>query len=781
MPCTHRIAIVGAGPAGLAAARAVRQRLPRAAVTVHEARSQTEPAVGTGIVLPRTALDAWRQRDPELVAAIEARALPWSTLRVFTPGGQTVDVAGHPYVSLTRTALVDALADLAVAAGARVEYEREITSTGDVAADIIVAADGAGSRVRDRAAAGIRVDRRGSRNPFVWLTTPHRVDTFTFLFAPAGARLWCAHAYPVEGGSTVLVEGPDAAIADAGLTGADGPTLARRFTDVFAAGLGHTALTAPAGGWRTFETIRCTPWTAGPVVLIGDAAHTAHFSVGSGTRLALDDAFALADALADHDRLDAALHTFEAARRPAVESLQRAAQASAAWFEGAGRYAGLDADRFAFSLLTRSLRMTRGQLAAGDAAFVERVDRLVVRDAAAQSRAHGSPASTSTPAPARISAGSTPSGAAAPAVVPPMFTPVRLRDLVIPNRVVVSPMCQYMAEDGMPTDWHVVHLGSRAIGGAGLVIAEMTNVTPGGRITPGCAGLYRDAHVDGWTRVVDFVHEHTPSKIGIQLGHAGRKGSTVRPWEGRADEPLRHGGWPVVAPSAVPFRPDRSPVPHALTHDEMAALVDDFAHAVERADAAGFDLIELHMAHGYLLSSFISPLANRREDEYGGTLENRLRFPLEVLDACRKAWPGEKPLTVRISAVEWADGGTTEEDAVAIARALAAHGADAVDCSSGFTTPAYSPFARQFQTPFADRLRHEAGVATMAVGVISSYDDVNTIVAAGRADLVLLGREHLFNPYWTRHAAAMQGYDLPWPPAYMSMTGYRSRSGLRFE
>jgi anthraniloyl-CoA monooxygenase len=552
----------------------------------------------------------------------------------------------------------------------------------------------------------------------------------------------------------VIVEAPASTIEKAGLADASPTVIAAALSSVFTRDLGGHALLPVTEGWRPFESVACTPWSAGTTVLIGDAAHTAHFSVGSGTRLAVDDALALADAIAGHDRLDTALTAYEAARRPAVESLRRAADASAEWFEGAERYASLDPDRFTFSLLTRSLRMTRGQLAEGDPAFVARVDRL-----------------TAAPSPA----------APVESVPPPMFTPVRLRDLVLPNRIAVSPMCQYMAEDGAPTDWHLVHLGSRAIGGAGLVIAEMTDVTAEGRITPGCTGLYQDGHVAAWKRVVDFVHAQSPAKIGIQLGHAGRKASVVRPWDGGADQPLAEGGWPVVGPSALPYRSDRSPIPHALDRADMDVLVSDYTRAVERAHAAGFDLIELHMAHGYLLASFISPLSNQRTDEYGGSLENRLRFPLEVLDACRRAWPAEKPLTVRISAVDWVDGGTTVDDAVAIARALKQHGADAVDCSSGFTTPVFPPFARQFQTPFADRIRHEAAIATMAVGAISSWDDANTIVAAGRADLVLLGREHLFNPYWTHHAAAAQGYTLPWPKAYASLTGYRSRSGLRFE
>ena len=768
MPCTRRIAVAGAGPAGLAFAREVKRLQPRAAVTVYERRAEGDARDRTGVVLPQAAVDGWRARDPELHEALAPHLHTWSTLAVGTPGGPVVEVAGHPYVSVSRAALLGVLADQARRAGVALTFGTPIETLGSLAVDLIVGADGINSRVRERAGGHLAVEQRISHNRHIWLTTAHRLPAFAFLFVPSPHGLWCGHAYPSGDGSTVIVEAAASTVARAGLADASPPAIAAALSGVFGHPLDGRTLEPAAGGWQSFESLSCAPWSAGTTVLIGDAAHTAHFSIGSGTRLAVDDALALADAVHGHDRLDAALMDWEAARRPAVESLRRAADASAAWFEGAERYASLDADRFAFSLLTRSLRMTRGQLAAGDPAFVARVDRLTADDALRQ-----------TSASARSASGAT--GVPETTATPPMFTPVRLRDLLLPNRIAVSPMCQYMAEDGAPTDWHLVHLGSRAVGGAGLVIAEMTDVTAEGRITPGCTGLYQDAHVAAWKRVVDFVHAQTPGKIGIQLGHAGRKASVVRPWDGGADQPLAEGGWPVIGPSALPYRSDRSPVPHALDRADMDALVTDYTRAAERAHAAGFDLIELHMAHGYLLASFISPLSNQRTDEYGGSLENRLRFPLEVLDACRRAWPAGKPLTVRISAVDWVDGGTTADDAVAIARALKQHGADAVDCSSGFTTPVFPPFARQFQTPFADRIRHEADIATMAVGAISSWDDANTIIAAGRADLVLLGREHLFNPYWTHHAAAAQGYALPWPKPYSSVDGYRSRSGLRFE
>jgi anthraniloyl-CoA monooxygenase len=444
---------------------------------------------------------------------------------------------------------------------------------------------------------------------------------------------------------------------------------------------------------------------------------------------------------------------YEEERRPEVEALQRAAQVSLEWFEETERYHGrLEPPQFAVSLLTRSLRVTHDSLRLRDPAFVSKVDRWLASEAERQSRV----AVPAAPAP------------------PPMFTPFRLRGLVLPNRVVVSSMCQYSADDGTPDEWHLVHLGSRAVGGAGLVMTEMTDVSREGRISPGCAGMYTREHVTAWKRIVDFVHGHSPAKIGLQLAHAGRKGSTRRLWEG-IDEPLDSGNWALVSASPIPYFP-HSQVPKAMERTDMDTVRMDFVRATRMAEEAGFDLLELHFAHGYLLASFLSPLTNRRADEYGGSLANRARFPLEIFDAARAAWPEAKPMSVRISATDWAEGGTTPDDAVEVARLLKAHGCDIVDVSAGQTVPEQKPvYGRLFQTPFADRIRHEAGIPTMTVGNIASYADVNSIIAAGRADLCVLARAHLYDPYWTRHAAYEQGYDLPWPDQYVPVQGFTPR------
>jgi anthraniloyl-CoA monooxygenase len=608
-------------------------------------------------------------------------------------------------------------------------------------------------RERHRDAVRTRVDERPNR--FVWLGTTRPFPAFTFYFKPSEHGLWRVHAYQYEpGGSTFIVEATEDTWRSAGLENADEAATIAFCERLFADELAGHRLVGNRSIWRRFPTISNASWHHGNLVLMGDAAHTAHFSVGSGTKLAMEDAIALVAALGRHSDVPEALAAYEAERRPPVESLQRAAQASLQWFEDTERYTTLEPLQFAFTLLTRSLRVTHENLKMRDPAFVARVDARFAERAA---EAAGTPK----PDPA----------AKAP---PPMFTPYKLRGLMLANRVVVSPMCQYSAEDGLPNDWHLVHLGARAIGGAGLVFAEMTDVSREARISHGCTGLWSAAHAAAWRRIVEFVHGNSAARIAIQLGHAGRKASTQRMWEGD-NQPLASGGWPIVSASPLPYFP-HSPVPREVTAAEMRTIVADYVRATKHAEQAGFDMLELHMAHGYLLASFISPLTNQRNDEFGGPLERRMRFPLEVFDAVRAAWPAAKPMSVRISAVDWKPGGMGPSDAVEVARLFHAHGCDIMDVSAGQTVEDQKPvYGRLFQTPFADRIRHDVGIATMAVGNISSYADVDTILAAGRADLCLLARAHLWDPYWTRHAAYELGHPLRWPGPYDTLNRYRPR------
>ena len=747
-----KVAVVGGGAAGLFSALRLKRADPRHEIVVYE-RNRLDDTFGFGVVFSDATQTTLAQADPGISAELAGRGHRWDDIEIHFRDA-VLTSTGHGFNGLVRTALLDMLARRCRREGVALRFETDVPDPAELAGevDLLVGADGANSTVRQHWCAEFRPVLDARSNRFVWLGTTRPFPAFTFYFKPDRHGLWRVHAYQYDQNrSTFIVEATEATWRAAGMDRAtEAETLA--FCErLFAEELRGHRLLANKSIWRNFVTVRTERWAHENVVLLGDAAHTAHFSVGSGTRLAMEDAVALADALERHGGVAEALGAYEAARRPAVESLQRAAQVSLQWFEDTERYREMEPLQFAFNLLTRSLRVTHENLRVRDPAFVARVDGWFAERAAR--------------------AGVTSATGAAP---PPMFTPLLLRDLRLENRVAVSPMCQYIADDGTPSDWHLVHLGSRAMGGAGLVFTEMTDVSAEGRISPGCTGMYRSEHVGAWKRIVDFVHRNTTAKIAMQLGHAGRKGSTRLQWEGDV-EPLADGNWPVMAPSPLPYFP-HSQVPRVMTRADMDRVKAEFVRAAGMALEAGFDMLEIHCAHGYLLASFISPLINRREDEYGGSLDHRLRFPLEVFDAVRAVWPDERPMSVRLSAVDWYPGGVEPEDSVEVARAFKAHGCDVVDVSAGQTVPDQRPvYGRLFQTPFADRIRHEVGIATMAVGNISSYADVNTILAAGRADLCLLARAHLWDPYWTRHAAYELGHKLPWPDPYSTLDGYKPR------
>ena len=746
-----RAAAIGGGPAGLFFALLLKKSDPRHDVVVYE-RNRLDDTFGFGVVFSDATEEALAAADPEVTAAMAARCHRWDDIEIHYRG-QVLTSTGHGFSGLSRRTLLEILADRCRAAGVKLCFERAVADPRAVDADLVLAADGVNSVVRERYREEFRpaVDVRPNR--FVWLGTTRPFPAFTFYFRRDRHGLWRVHAYQYEPNrSTFIVEAREETWRSAGLEQASETDTLAFCETLFAEELQGHRLLSNRSVWRSFPTIRNQHWHHGNVVLMGDAAHTAHFSVGSGTKLAMEDAMALVRSLETHADLPQALAAYEEARRPTVESLQRAAQASLQWFEDTERYMDLEPLQFAFTLLTRSLRVTHQNLKLRDPTFVAKVDSWYATDA---SRRAGVPLASG-PAP------------------PPMFTPLRLRGLTLANRVAVSPMCQYSAEDGTPGDWHLVHLGSRAMGGAGLVFAEMTDVSREARISTGCTGLYKPEHAAAWKRIVDFVHAESLTKIAIQLGHAGRKASTKKLWQGD-NQPLETDNWPILAPSALPYFP-HSQVPREMTRSDMDAVVADYVRAAGLAVTAGFDLLEIHMAHGYLLASFISPLTNQRTDRYGGSLDHRMRFPLEVFDAVRAAWPAEKPMSVRISAVDWFPGGMEPADSVEVARRFKAHGCDIMDVSAGQTVADQSPvYGRLFQTPFADRIRHEVGMATMAVGNISSYADVNTILAAGRADLCLLARAHLWDPYWTRHAAHELGHRLPWPDPYRSLDDYRPR------
>jgi anthraniloyl-CoA monooxygenase len=747
-----RVVCVGGGPGGLYFSLLLKQRFPSWDVAVYE-RNRPFDTFGWGVVFSDATLGNLRDADAPTHNAIVASFAHWDDIAIYF-GGQRIVSGGHGFCGISRKQLLGILQERAAAVGVDLHFETEV---GDLAAlgpaDLIVASDGINSRIRTARADVFTpsLDRRKCR--FVWLGTTLPLDAFTFLFERTEHGWFTVHAYRFdETTSTFIVECREETWLAHGLDRADTAQTIAFCENLFGPYLrGHALManSAHLGGrdWINFVRVSNERWVDDHVVLLGDAAHSAHFSVGSGTKLAMEDAIGLADALGHRPDLPAALAEYEALRKIEVLRLQNAARNSTEWFENVERYAGLPPEQFAYSLLTRSQRIGHENLRLRDNLYVERLEGWFAQHANARARLGGA--------------------TTAQALVPPMFTPFRLRKLALRNRVVVSPMDMYSAVDGMPNDFHLVHLGARALGGAGLVYTEMVCVSADGRISPGCTGIYTDEQAQAWKRVVDFVHERSAAKICLQVGHSGPKGSTKLMWEGM-DEPLDAGNWPVVAPSPIRYAAVNQ-LPQELDRAAMDAIREEFVAAAKRGAAAGFDMLELHGAHGYLLSSFITPLRNHRTDEYGGSLENRLRYPLEIFRAMRKVWPDDRPMSVRISATDWVDDGITGEDSVAIARAFQEAGADLIDVSTGQTTPDAKPvYGRLFQTPYADRIRNEAGIATMAVGNITEADQVNAIVASGRADLVALGRPHLADPAWTLHAAAQLGYhDEWWPVQYL--------------
>ena len=741
-----RIVSIGGGPAGLYFGILMKKSFPAIEVEVLE-RHRPEDTFGFGVVFSDETLSFFDEVDGESAREIRRRFRAWRDIEIRYRGG-TVVSTGHGFAALGRAELLGALSARAEALGCRLRFGEEIQDVDRcLDADLVLGADGVNSRVRERYREEFRpwIELRSCR--FSWLGADFALPSFTFVFEESELGLFQAHAYPYAAGrSTWIVECHEDTWRRAGLDRASEEESVALCEQVFARHLQGRRLLANRSIWRQFPIVRCERWHYRNVVLLGDAAHTAHFSIGSGTKLAMEDAIALAGVFRERGLADvpAALVEYEARRRGEATRLQRAAETSLEWFENSRRYLRQRPATFAFNLMTRSKRITYDNLRARDPLLVSRADR-------AFAEAHGRAAGVGP-------------------VPPPIFQPFRARDVELANRIVVSPMCQYSAEDGLPNDWHLVHLGSRAVGGAGLVLTEMTDVDAAGRISLGCAGLYRREHVAGWRRIVEFVQRHSAARIGVQLAHAGRKGSVRHPWSGE-DLPLAasEGGWTTLAPSAIPYRPGW-PAPKEMDAADMARVQADFERAARWSDEIGFDWLELHFAHGYLLSSFLSPLANRRADAYGGSLANRMRFPLAVFRAVRAAWPAGKPISVRLSATDWMEDGSgiTPEETVDVARALKEAGCDLVDVSSGGNSPAAKPvYGRMYQVRFAEQIRHEAGIPVMAVGAILDADHANTVLAAERADLVVMARPHLADPYLTLHAATKYGVDLPWPGPYL--------------
>ncbi|MFP5354006.1 MAG: bifunctional salicylyl-CoA 5-hydroxylase/oxidoreductase [Gemmatimonadota bacterium] len=773
-----KVTVLGGGPAGLYFALLLKKARPGDDISVFE-RNAPDDTFGWGVVFSDQTLETVRQADEETFRAITDNFAHWDDIDIHVRG-RTITSGGHGFSGIARKALLQILQRRAESLGVALHYREEVPDVDALramGADLIVAADGVNSVVRRTFARELGATTDARANRYIWLGTTRRFDAFTFIFVETPQGVYQVHAYRFnESQSAFIVECDEASWRGAGFDAMNAAETIAVCERMFAPWLEGHPLQFNAtphrvrDPWGTFLRVNCERWRHGNIVLLGDSAHTAHFYIGSGTKLAMEDAIALARELGNLPALQLppagagdlpaelvqAVDRYQAQRMTEVLRLQNAARNSMEWFEHTRRYIQLEPEQFAYSLLTRSQRVSHENLRLRDPGYLGGVERWFASRAEREAAA-GAAAAPSGP------------DERAPRAVPPMFTPFRLRGMTVDNRVVVSPMDMYCAVDGLPSDFHLVHYGARAMGGAGLVITEMTCVSPEGRITLGCTGMYTEEQMLAWRRVTDFAHLWSRAKICLQLGHSGRKGAVERGLE-RGDDALPEGeSWEVIGPSPLAYRPTMQ-VPREMTRDDMDKVVRDFAHAARLGLEAGFDMLELHCAHGYLLSSFLTPLANQRTDAYGGSTANRLRFPLEVFGAVREVWSQDRPISVRISATDWVAGGVTGEESVEIARAFLAAGADIIHVSTGQVSPDQQPvYGRMWQTPYSDRIRNELGARTIAVGNITDPDQVNSIIAAGRADLCALARPHLADPHWTLRAAASLGHGAQhWPPMYRS-------------
>jgi anthraniloyl-CoA monooxygenase len=741
-----KISIIGGGPGGLYFALLAQKAWPRWDITVYE-RNRPDDTFGFGVVFSDQTLDAFKSFDGPSYEMIRRRFAYWGDVDVVYKG-RTMRSGGNGFCGCSRVALLHILHDRCRELGVKLVFQKEVKGLDEFRdSDLVVVADGINSAIREQHKDHFQPSVDLRPNKFVWLGSTKPLDAFKYFFREAPEGIILAHAYQYEAGrSTWILETDEATWKNFGFDRMDEAAMLETAERLFAEELDGHRFTANRSLWRNFPTITNRTWVRGNAVLVGDAKATAHFSIGSGTKLAMEDAISLFSYLKNTKTKEEALKKYDTGRREEVEKTQHAANVSLAWFEHMRRYWDMDPLQFAFGVMSRSKQITWENLELRDPKFVRDVRSWFAKKAQEQG--------------ADIDLANPPE---------PMFTPLKLRGMVLENRIAVSPMDQYSSVEGVPGDWHLVHLGSRAIGGAGLVYVEMTCVSPEGRISPGCTGLWNEPQRDAFRRIVDFCHAQSKAKLCLQIGHSGRKGSTQLGWE-KMDHPLPSGNWPLVSASPIPYYEGVSQVPEELNASGMKKIISEFEHTARLADQAGFDMLEIHMAHGYLLASFISPLTNQRTDEYGGSIDNRMRFPLAVFNACRKVFPAQKPMSVRISATDWAPGGLSGDDLMAMTRMLKDAGCDMVDCSSGQTVPHQRPvYGRMYQAPFSDWVRNEVGIATMTVGAVTSADQANTLLASGKADLVALGRPHLANPYFTLQASAWYQHEAQhWPRQYLS-------------
>ena len=739
----EKITIIGGGPGGLYFGILAKKQWPSVQIDVYE-RNRRDDTFGFGVVFSDQTLGFLNKYDNPSYESIRRSFAYWDDVDVHYQG-QQLRSAGNGFCGCSRLTLLNLLYDRAEELDIKLHFESEVTpddSFND--SDLVIVADGVNSAFRERYAEHFGTDIEFRRNQFCWLGSTKPLEAFKYFFRKTEFGILVMHAYQYEEGrSTWICEMQPETWQAHGFDELDEDASARLMEKIFADDLDGYPLITNRSLWRQFPMIRNKTWIKDRMVLIGDAQHTAHYSIGSGTKLAMESSIALFESLKANEDIDVALAAFDKERRADVEITQHAADVSLAWFESMDEHWDVEPEKFAFQVMSRSKQITYENLRLRDNAFVDNVVAAFIK----AQRNVGYEVEDGTP---------------------PMFAPFKLREMQLANRVVMSPMAQYSAQDGVPGDWHLVHYGSRGIGGSGLIYTEMTCPSPEARITPGCTGIWNNEQTGAWKRIVDFVHANGPAKMCLQIGHAGRKGSTRVAWEGM-DLPLESHNWPIISASPIPYR-EESATPSELSASQMDEITDTFVQATKNAESAGFDMIELHAAHGYLMASFLSPLTNQRTDEYGGTVENRMRFPLRVFEAMRSVWPQHKPMSVRVSATDWAEGGLTEVDLLAICSAFKRAGADVINVSTGQTVSFEKPvYGRMFQVPFADKIKHRVGIPTIVAGNITNADQVNTVVLSGRADLVALARPHLNNAQFTADAAARSGFEQQhWPNPYMS-------------
>ena len=744
-----KIVCLGGGPASLYFSLLMKKANPGHDITVIE-RGPRDATWGFGVVFSDDTLRGFMEADAPSYKRIVEQFAYWERIETRIHGAKVIS-GGHGFCGLSRLKLLNALHDRCEELGVTLRFNTDITDLAQLEMDkhdLVVAGDGITSMLRSAHEVEFGTEMDWRPNRFCWLATTLPLDNFTFIFRNNEDGWWWVHGYRYEEGmSTWIVECNRQTWLNAGMDRFSEQDTRAYIEEVFREDLqGHPIITNRSL-WREFPVVRNARLCHGNIVLLGDAGRSAHFSIGSGTKLAMEDAITLAEVFHQHgNRVQAALEAYQQERKPEADRLQRTAVTSLRWFENVDRYARQDALQFTFNMLVRSKRVTYDNLGLRDPAFIRSMDSWF----AARTLELTGFGDIDTENPA-----------------PPMFQPFRIGRMRVENRIQLSAMCQYCAVDGIPGDWHFVHYGARAIGGVGLVNTEMLCTSADGRITLGCAGLWNAEQTEQWRRICAFIHAHSKAKVCAQIGHAGRKGATCIPWQGGIDQPLPEGAWEVIAPSVLPYL-EHSRAPREMTGEDMDRVEADFVNAVANAVTAGFDMLELHAAHGYLLSSFISPCTNRRTDEYGGDIENRARYPLRILRAVRRAWPAERPVSVRISATDWTSDGLSDRDLLAFVRLLKENGADVINVSTGQVVSHEDPvYGRMYQAPFADLVRNETDIATIVAGNITSADQANTLVAAGRTDMVALARPIMNEPQLVLNAAARYSYTAQhWPEQY---------------